>query len=192
MRTSYKTRVTNETNITCDLNLDGTGQCDITTGIGFMDHMLELFTFYSKIDLKMNITGDLDIDGHHTIEDVGLLLGDCFKEALGDKKGIARYGMSLLPMDECLSRAVIDFSGRPYLVFDCDFIRSDIGQLDVQNIKEFFKSFSNTSMSTLHLSLLYGENDHHKAEALFKGFGQCIRMAKTIEGDTLPSTKGVL
>lgn len=192
MRKSSKKRTTKETDITCNLLLDGEGKSSIQTGIGFLDHMLTLFTFYSQIDLDIKVTGDLQVDSHHTTEDIGLLLGACFKEALGEKIGIRRYGACLLPMDECLARVALDFSGRPYLVYTCDYKRNDLGTLDVQNIQEFFKSFSNTSLTTLHLELLYGENDHHKAEALFKGFGQAVFEAKAIINNRLPSTKGVL
>lgn len=192
MRKSSRKRTTKETDITCNLLLDGQGKSDIKTGIGFLDHMLTLFAFYSQVDLELVVSGDLEVDSHHTSEDIGLLLGQCFKEALGEKVGIKRYGSCLLPMDEALARVALDFSGRPYLVYACDYRRNDLGTLDVQNIQEFFKSFTNTSLTTLHLTILYGENDHHKAEALFKGFGQAVFEAKQIINDRLPSTKGVL
>ncbi|MCH4888518.1 imidazoleglycerol-phosphate dehydratase HisB [Acidaminobacter sp. JC074] len=192
MRSIKKQRSTKETAIDIELNLDGTGACDIETGIGFLDHMLTLFSFHSKIDLNVSCKGDLEVDGHHTAEDIGLLLGDCISEALGDKKGIERYGSVYLPMDETLARVVLDISGRPYLVYECDYQRFDLGGLDVQNIKEFFKSLSNTLGLTLHMSVLYGENDHHKAEALFKGFGRALKEAVKVTSDVLPSTKGVL
>ena len=192
MRTISKSRQTGETQIQITLNLDGSGISKINTGIGFFDHMLTLFSFHSKIDLDISCQGDLQIDGHHTVEDVGLLLGKCILEALGDKKGIERYGMSYLPMDETLARVVLDLSGRPYLIYECTYERFDLGQMDVQNIREFFKSLANTLKVTLHMSVLYGENDHHKAEALFKGFGRALKDAIRISGDVLPSTKGVL
>jgi len=192
LRTISKSRQTEETQIDITLNLDGSGISKINTGIGFFDHMLTLFSFHSKVDLDISCQGDLEVDGHHTVEDIGLLLGECILEALGDKKGIERYGMSYLPMDETLARVVLDLSGRAYLVYECTYNRFDLGQMDVQNIKEFFKSLANTLKVTLHMSVLYGENDHHKAEALFKGFGRALKDAIRISGDVLPSTKGVL
>ena len=192
MRTISKSRQTGETQIQITLNLDGSGISKINTGIGFFDHMLTLFSFHSKVDLDISCQGHLEVDGHHTVEDVGLLLGKCILEALGDKKGIERYGMSYLPMDETLARVVLDLSGRPYLIYECTYERFDLGQMDVQNIREFFKSLANTLKVTLHMSVLYGENDHHKAEALFKGFGRALKDAIRISGDVLPSTKGVL
>lgn len=192
MRTISKSRQTGETQIQITLNLDGSGISKINTGIGFFDHMLTLFSFHSKVDLDISCQGDLEVDGHHTVEDVGLLLGECILEALGDKKGIERYGMSYLPMDETLARVVLDLSGRPYLIYECTYERFDLGQMDVQNIREFFKSLANTLKVTLHMSVLYGENDHHKSEALFKGFGRALKDAIRISGDVLPSTKGVL
>jgi len=192
LRTISKSRQTEETQIDITLNLDGSGISKINTGIGFFDHMLTLFSFHSKVNLDISCQGDLEVDGHHTVEDIGLLLGECILEALGDKKGVERYGMSYLPMDETLARVVLDLSGRAYLVYECTYNRFDLGQMDVQNIKEFFKSLANTLKVTLHMSVLYGENDHHKAEALFKGFGRALKDAIRISGDVLPSTKGVL
>jgi len=192
LRTISKGRKTGETQIEITLNLDGSGISKINTGIGFFDHMLTLLSFHSKVDLDISCQGDLEVDGHHTVEDIGLLLGECILEALGDKKGIERYGMSYLPMDETLARVVLDLSGRAYLVYECTYNRFDLGQMDVQNIKEFFKSLANTLKVTLHMTVLYGENDHHKAEALFKGFGRAFKDAIKISGDVLPSTKGVL
>lgn len=185
-------RATKETNIECVLTLEGAGRCRVETGIGFFDHMLELFSFYANIDLELSVNGDLLVDGHHTVEDIGLVLGESFKSALGDKVGINRYGSMYLPMDETLARIVLDFSNRPYLVYRCDFMRTDLGTLDVQNIKEFFKSFSVMAGLTLHIDVLYGENDHHKAEAIFKGFGHAIREAIKVNSKQLMSTKGVL
>lgn len=192
MRTAQCHRKTLETDIKVSVNIDGTGLSEISTGIGFMDHMLTLLAFHSKMDLTINCDGDLEVDGHHTIEDLGLLLGSTLKEALGDKKGIERYGSSFLPMDETLARVVLDISGRPILVYNVTFERLDLGALDVQNIKEFFKSLSQTLGLTLHLEILYGENDHHKAEALFKGFGRALKDAVRITGTGVSSTKGVL
>lgn len=184
-------RTTNETQIELTMQLYGTGKSSISTGIGFMDHMLNLFAFFSQLDLDIRATGDLDVDSHHLVEDLGLVLGGAIKQAL-NKNGIRRYGQVLQPMDEALARVVIDFSGRSYLVFNCNFVRQDLGSLDVQNIQEFFKSFCNEAGITLHLDLLYGDNDHHKAEALFKGFGRAVKEAIQIVSSELPSTKGVL
>lgn len=192
MRKVSRSRITKETNVSVAIDLDGTGQCEIDTPVGFFNHMLELFAFHSEIDLTIKATGDVDVDGHHLVEDVGLLLGACIKEALGERKGIQRYGAMLLPMDETLARAVVDLSGRPTLVYLCDYNRFDLGTLDVQNIEEFFKSLVNESKITLHLEVLYGSNDHHKAEALFKGFGRAMKDAVKIVSDVMPSSKGVL
>lgn len=192
MRTAQCHRKTLETDIQVSVNIDGTGLSEISTGIGFMDHMLTLLAFHSKMDLTIQCVGDLTVDGHHTIEDVGLLLGSALKEALGDRIGIERYGSCFLPMDETLSRVVLDISNRPLLVYNVGFERFDLGSLDVQNIKEFFKSISQTLGMTLHLEVLYGENDHHKAEALFKGFGRAFKEAVKITGTGISSSKGVL
>ena len=191
-RKSLIERKTNETSILCDFNLDGQGKSDIDTGVGFLNHMLDLMCFHGKFDLKLKVLGDLCVDDHHTVEDIAICLGQAFKEALGDKKGISRYGTVFLPMDETLARVVIDISNRPYLVYNCEFNREKLGTLDTQNIKEFFKNFTNEAKLTMHLDLLYGENDHHKAEALFKGFGRCLRISAEVVSDILPSTKGVL
>lgn len=192
MRKIEINRTTKETEINCVLNIDGSGKYNISTGIGFLDHMLELFSFHSGFDLTLDVQGDIEIDSHHTAEDVGLVLGEAILKSVGDKKGINRYGCMHLPMDETLARVTLDLSGRPYLVYDCTYQRSDLGTLDVQNIKEFFKSVSNTSLMTLHLSVLYGENDHHKAEALFKGFGRALKEAVQITSNQVMSSKGVL
>jgi imidazoleglycerol-phosphate dehydratase len=192
MRKVSLSRTTKETAIQLNLNLDGVGEAKIDTGIGFFDHMLTLMCFHSKIDLSLEVEGDLEVDGHHTIEDIGLLLGDAITEALGDRKGIERYGSLLLPMDETLAQIAVDVSGRSYLVYDCGYSRNDLGTLDVQNIKEFFKSLVSKSGITLHISVLYGENDHHKAEAIFKGVGRVFRKAFTITNDSIQSSKGVL
>lgn len=192
MRKSSVTRKTNETEIEIDLNLDGSGIIDIDTGIGFLNHMLHLFTFHGNFDLKIKCAGDLDVDSHHTAEDVGIALGQAFKEALGEKKGIERYGFMLLPMDESLARVAVDFSGRPCLVYNIDFSRNIIGTMATEDFKEFFKGFVNNSFCTLHLNLLYGENDHHKIEAIFKGFGRALKTAVKITSDNFQSTKGAL
>lgn len=192
MRKSSVTRKTNETEIKIELNIDGAGKAEIDTGIGFLNHMLELLTFHGNFDLKISCMGDLDVDTHHTAEDVGIALGQALKEALKDKKGIERYGFMLLPMDEALARVAIDFSGRPYLVFNVNFNRSMIGSMATEDFKEFFKGFVNNSLSTLHIEVLYGENDHHKIESVFKGLGRSLKAAVNITSDNLQSTKGVL
>lgn len=192
MRKSSVKRKTNETDIFVELNLDGNGIAEIDTGIGFLNHMLNLFAFHGNFDLKIKCVGDLDVDSHHTSEDVGIALGQSFKEALGDKKGIERYGFFLLPMDESLARVAVDFSGRPCLVYNIDFMREQLGSMATEDFKEFFKGFVNNSLSTLHMELLYGENDHHKIEAAFKGFGRALKQACKITSDSLQSTKGAL
>jgi imidazoleglycerol-phosphate dehydratase len=172
--------------------LDGSGIAEIETGIGFLNHMLNLFAFHGGFDLKIKCTGDLQVDSHHTSEDIGIALGQAFMEALGDKKGIERYGFFLLPMDEAMARVVVDFSGRPFLVYNIIFTRNELGRMATEDFKEFFKGFVNNSLSTLHIELLYGENDHHKIEAVFKGFGRALKAAAKITSDSLQSTKGVL
>lgn len=192
MRKSEVTRDTKETSIRVELNLDGTGQTDIDTGIGFLDHMLDLMAFHGSLDLKVHASGDLDVDDHHTVEDTGIALGSAFRKALGDRKGINRYGSVTLPMDEALANVSLDISGRPYLVFHCDFTREQIGMLSTEMIEEFFRAFAVAAGVTLHVNLLYGKNDHHKAEAIFKAFGHAVKEAVKITGDQLPSTKGFL
>ncbi|MEH7454839.1 imidazoleglycerol-phosphate dehydratase HisB [Gottfriedia acidiceleris] len=192
MRASTKLRTTKETSISLSLNLDGKGISKITTGIGFLDHMLTLFSFHSGIDLTIECNGDIEVDDHHTTEDIGLALGQALLDALGDKKGVNRYGYSYVPMDETLARVVVDFSGRPYLIYDAKIEREKVGMLDTQNVKEFFKSVSNEAKMNCHMEVLYGENDHHKIEALFKAFGRAVREACKIVSNDIPSTKGVL
>ena len=191
-RTAQLNRKTNETNIEVKINLDGSKTIDIQTGIGFFDHMLTLFAFQAGMDLTVKAEGDLYVDDHHTIEDVGITLGQAFNQAISDKKGINRYAYSLLPMDEALSRIVIDISNRPFLVYNVALKREKLGLLDTQNIKEFFKAFVQEARITLHLESLYGENDHHIVESLFKGFGRALKDAITIVSNEVPSTKGVL
>jgi imidazoleglycerol-phosphate dehydratase len=192
MRTSTVNRKTNETDITVELNLDGSGITKIDTGIGFMNHMLTLFGFHGGFDLNIKCIGDLDVDTHHTAEDLGIALGEAFKSALGDKKGIERYGSMLLPMDESLARVVVDFSGRPYLVYNVELKNLKLGGIASEDFKEFFKGFVNNSLTTLHVEVLYGENDHHKVEAVFKGFGRSLKQASRITSGSLQSTKGAL
>jgi len=192
MRIATINRKTTETNIELTLNLDGTGENNIDTGIGFFDHMLTAFSFHSGIDLDVICKGDLFIDDHHTVEDVGLVLAAGMREALGDKKGINRYGTSYIPMDETLARVVIDFSGRPAFIYKVNLERDKLGTLDTQNVQEFFKSICNEARINLHMEVLYGDNDHHKIEALFKAFGRAVKEAIKISDNRLPSTKGVL
>jgi imidazoleglycerol-phosphate dehydratase len=192
MRTYTIQRNTKETQIELTLNLDGNKQIDIQTGIPFFDHMLTLFAFHGGLDLKVLAKGDLEVDDHHTVEDVGLALGQAILQALGDKKGIERYGMMYLPMDEALSRVVLDLSNRPYLVFKVTFNRDKVGTMDTQNVFEFFKSVSNEAKMNLHMEVLYGDNEHHKIESLFKAFGRALKMAVKITSNEVSSTKGVL
>ncbi len=192
MRTAEVSRETKETKINVSLDLDGNGEGSIDTGIGFLDHMLELFAFHGSLNLTVKAKGDLDVDDHHTVEDCGIALGTAFKEALGDRMGIARYGSFTLPMDEALASVNIDISGRPYLVFNCSFEREQLGMLSTEMIEEFFRAFAVASDTTLHINLMYGQNDHHKAEAVFKAFGHAVKEAVKIVGTELPSTKGYL
>lgn len=191
-RASIK-RETNETSIKLEINLDGKGNSEINTGVGFFDHMLTLFAFHSKTDLKVIAKGDLNVCDHHTIEDIGITLGQAFKEAIGDKQGINRYGTFYVPMDETLALVSLDISNRPFVVFDCDFKREMVGEMATEMVVEFFRAFAFNAGITLHLKVLYGENDHHKIEALFKAFGRALKEAKYVnEENGLPSTKGKL
>ena len=185
-------RKTKETHIQGSINLDGAGKADISTGVGFLDHMLELFTFHSGFDLTLKNDGDLEVDTHHSVEDIALALGDAVKTALGDCKGIARYATFYLPMDETLVRTSLDISGRAYHIFRGHYGGEMVGELPTEMATHFFKSFSDKAGFTLHQEILYGQNDHHKVEALFKGFGRALREAVAIVGDEVPSTKGVL
>ena len=194
-RTATVSRDTAETKITVTLNLDGTGQSKLATGIGFFDHMLDQIARHGLIDLDVQCKGDLHIDGHHTVEDVGICIGQAVRQAVGDKKGLTRYGHSYVPLDEALSRVVIDFSGRPGLVLDAHFTSGMVGAFDTQLIHEFFQGFVNHALVTLHIDNLKGVNAHHQAETMFKAFGRALRMA--LERDprmagTIPSTKGTL
>ena len=192
MRKVTLKRKTNETSIELTLNLDGNQIIDIDTKIPFFDHMLTLFAFHGQFDLTIVCDGDIEVDDHHTVEDVGLVLGKAITQALGDKAGMTRYGYSLLPMDESLARVVIDISNRPVLVYRNAISREKLGTMDSQNVKEFFKSVVASAQLTLHTEVLYGENDHHKVEALFKAFGRALNEATTITGKSVMSTKGVL
>jgi imidazoleglycerol-phosphate dehydratase len=187
-------RDTKETQITLDLDLDGKGQAQINTGIGFFDHMLEGFAKHGFFDLKLNVTGDLHVDGHHSVEDTGIVLGNAIKEAVGDKKGIRRYGHMILPMDDALVLCAIDLCGRPYFSYEADFKTEKIGYLDTELIREFFYAVSYSAMMNLHIKVISGENSHHIAEAMFKSFAKALDMAVTYDeriNDVL-STKGSL
>jgi imidazoleglycerol-phosphate dehydratase len=187
-------RKTTETDVYIEIDLDGSGQGKITTSVTFLDHMLNLFSRHGLMDLVIKSKGDTDIDDHHLVEDIGICLGDAVKEALGDKKGIVRYGSATVPMDESLCSVVMDISGRPYLVYHVDFKDKKIGKFDPALLKEFFKSFSDHSGITLHINVVYGKNDHHIAEAIFKAFALALRRAVTIHDriEGVLSTKGSL
>ncbi|WP_461214471.1 imidazoleglycerol-phosphate dehydratase HisB [Lacticaseibacillus sp. GG6-2] len=188
------TRNTKETKITVALNLDDYSTIDIDTGIGFFDHMLNAFAKHGRFGLVVKADGDLDVDPHHTTEDVGIVLGECFKQALGDKAGIERFGTAFVPLDETLSRVVIDLSGRAYLVFDAEFDNPKLGGYDTEVTQDFFQAFAFSAELNLHASVLYGRNTHHKIETLFKALGRAMRAAVTINPEVhgIPSTKGVI
>jgi imidazoleglycerol-phosphate dehydratase/histidinol-phosphatase len=188
-RTSV-TRTTKETDIKIDLNLDGNGKSAVSTGLGFFDHMLDQLSRHGNLDLVVKVKGDLHIDEHHTIEDTALALGEAFLKALGDKRGIERYGFCL-PMDDCLAQVALDFGGRPWLVWEAEFKREKIGEMPTEMFYHFFKSFSDASKCNLNIKA-EGTNEHHKIEAIFKAFAKAIKMAVKREGNQLPSTKGIL
>lgn len=194
-RTASVTRDTLETQITACVNLDGTGKASLDTGISFLEHMLDQIARHGLIDLEIKANGDLHIDDHHTVEDIGITLGQAIAQALGDKKGILRYGHAYVPLDEALSRVVIDFSGRPGIEYRVNYPRARIGQFDVDLLHEFFQGFANHAMVTLHIDNLSGKNSHHIAETIFKAFGRALRMAvsrdERMQG-VIPSTKGSL
>jgi len=192
MRQVSLQRQTSETEVVIDLNIDSDKKGLITTGLGFLDHMLEQLSFHGGFYLNLQAEGDLEVDCHHLVEDVGLLLGKCFKEALGDRLGINRYGMAYIPMDESLIRCVIDLCNRPVLIYKAGYKRDSIGGLALENVREFLKSFVNESGMTLHVEVLYGDNDHHKVEGIFKALGQSLKGAIGLGQRTLLSTKGVL
>lgn len=193
-RSAIVERITKETQITVELNLDGQGMTDISTGIGFFDHMLSGFARHGLFDLNVKVNGDLDVDCHHTIEDTGIVLGQAIQKALGEKKGIKRYGHFLLPMDETLALCAIDLSGRPYLNYDASFTTERIGEMDTEMIREFFYAVSYSAAMNLHLKILDGINNHHMTEALFKAFGKALDMAVMEEPrmKDVWSTKGTL
>jgi len=194
MRTAHIKRHTKETDIEISLNVDGKGKAQISSGIPFLDHMLTLFSVHSLFDLKMEAKGDLEVDAHHTTEDIGISLGQAIKEALGDKRGIFRYGQSSIPMNEALAQVVVDLSGRPFFVYKGKKLMGKIETFDLELVKEFFWALSSQAAMTLHVYLNYGENKHHCVEAIFKAFGQALRkaVAKDISRSDIPSSKGVL
>lgn len=195
MRTADITRNTNETRVRAAINLDGTGRQTINTGVPFLDHMLDQIARHGLIDLDIHCDGDTHIDDHHTVEDVGITLGQAFAAAVGDKAGMRRYGHSYVPLDEALSRVVIDFSGRPGLFYFVPYTRSHIGRFDVDLAREFFQGFSNHALATMHIDNLRGQNAHHQCETVFKAFGRALRMATELDPrnvGVIPSTKGVL
>jgi imidazoleglycerol-phosphate dehydratase len=194
-RSAAVKRDTTETQIELNLNLDGTGESKLQTGIAFFDHMLTQIARHGLIDMELVARGDLEVDAHHTVEDVGIVLGQAVAQALGDKAGIYRYGQAYVPLDEALSRVVIDLSGRPGLFYNVDYTRARVGDFDVDLLREFFQGFVNHAMVTLHLDNLKGDNAHHQAETLFKAFGRALRMAVAPDprmGKNVPSTKGSL
>lgn len=194
-RTAEIKRATKETDISIKVDLDGKGENKIDTGIGFFDHMLTALSKHSGIDMEISCKGDLEVDSHHSVEDVGIALGQAIANALGDKVGITRYGNARIPMDEALGVCDIDISGRPFIVFDCKFMGEMMGTMDTQLVEEFMRSFAFNSGMTLHISCPYGTNDHHKAEAMFKALARSLRMAVSIDErfkDSVISTKGVL
>ncbi len=189
------TRTTTETDISLTLDLDGSGKADIATGIGFLDHMLTALARHGLFDLAVKATGDLHIDFHHTTEDVGIVLGQAFRQAVGDKRGIRRFGQALIPMDETLAEAAVDFSGRPFLAWSVDFDRPKIGEMDTELFEEFFRALAFNALINLHVTKRAGVNNHHIAEACFKATARALRMATEFDprmGDAVPSTKGVL
>jgi imidazoleglycerol-phosphate dehydratase len=195
MRTGTITRSTSETSIEVTVNLDGTGVYDVQTGVGFFDHMLEQLSRHSLIDLTVRTKGDLHIDAHHTVEDTGIAIGQAFAQALGDKRGIRRYGEALSPMDETLTRVALDISGRPWLVWKSRFTQAQLGTMDTEMFEHFCHSFAQAAGITLHVETLYGTNNHHIAESIFKGLARALRTATEIDprkADAVPSTKGVL
>lgn len=192
MRIGYRKRETKETNIELTVDLDGQGKNQIDTGVGFFDHMLTAFAVHSGFDLELSCKGDLNVDCHHTIEDIGITLGQAFAEAVSDKTGIARYGNFTIPMDEALASCSVDISGRPFLVFHGEFGDYRLGDMDSAMVEEFFRAFAMNAMVTLHINLYYGNNDHHKAEAIFKAFAHALKAAVKIEGTEVLSSKGSL
>lgn len=195
MRSAKVTRNTLETQISIELNLDGSGKASLDTGLPFLEHMLDQIARHGLVDISILAKGDLHIDAHHTVEDIGITLGQAFRQAVGDKKGLCRYGHAYVPLDEALSRVVLDLSGRPGLVFNCEFVRNNIGEFEVDLIHEFFQGFVNHALVTLHIDNLAGNNAHHQAETIFKAFGRALRVALELDprmAGMMPSTKGSL
>ena len=192
MRSATAKRTTNETDIAIQLSLTSDGETTIDTGIGFFDHMLTLFAFHGGFSLQLKAQGDLHVCDHHIVEDCGILLGDCFREALGDKIGIQRYGHFMMVMDETLAQVTLDISNRAYLVYHCAIKRESIGSFSCEMVPEFLRAFANHAGITLHVNVPYGTNDHHKIEAIFKALGRALKEACAITSDQVPSTKGVL
>jgi imidazoleglycerol-phosphate dehydratase len=195
MRNAKVNRKTKETDISCEINIDGTGQNEISTGIGFFDHMLEIFSHHSLIDLRLKADGDTHVDFHHTVEDTAYVLAEAINQAIGEKKGINRYGFFYIPMDESLSRTVIDFSGRPEFVWKVNLGLKKIGEMDTELFHEFFKAFCNESKCNLHIENFYGDNNHHIIESCFKSFARSIKQALTVDErikNIIPSSKGAL
>ena len=194
MRTANISRKTNETKVEVELNLDGKGKTDISTGIGFFNHMLTLFAYHAQFDLKVKCVGDLDVDCHHSVEDIGISLGEAFNQALGDKKSIQRYGTFFLPMDESLALVSLDISGRPFCFYEAPNLAPMIGNFDSQLVEEFLRAFAFNAGITLHAKVLYGKNSHHIVEAIFKALGHALRIAVSRDDNLqgVPSTKGVL
>jgi imidazoleglycerol-phosphate dehydratase len=195
MRTAKVNRKTKETDIYCEINIDGSGQNEISTGIGFFDHMLEIFSHHSLVDLKLKAEGDIHVDFHHTVEDAAYVLAEAINKAIGEKRGINRYGFFYIPMDESLSRTVIDFSGRPEFVWKVSLGLKKIGEMDTELFHEFFKAFCNESKCNLHIENFYGDNNHHIIESCFKSFARSIRQALTVDErikNIIPSSKGTL
>lgn len=192
MRQDYVSRKTGETDISVNLNIDGTGFFEGSSGIGFFDHMLNSFTVHSQFNFVLKAESDLDVDCHHTVEDIGIVLGQAFKSALGEKNGITRFGEALIPMDEALAQAVVDISNRPYLIFNAKFDKDKVGTLDTDMVLEFFRAFAMNAGVTLHINLLYGQNAHHCIEAIFKAVAHALRKAIEIDSIDILSTKGSL
>ena len=195
MRKIQQSRKTKETDITISLNLDGSGISNLSANLPFLEHMLDQTTRYSSIDLDLDAKGDLEIDAHHTVEDIGITLGAAFDQALGDKKGIHRFGYAYIPLDEALSRVVIDFSGRPGLIYNATYPRARVGEFDVELLSEFFQGFSNHAKATVHIDNIRGKNAHHIAETIFKAFGKALKMAISFDNkniNKIPSTKEFL
>lgn len=191
-RLSQISRKTNETNINLKINLDGNGTSVVKTEVGFLNHMISLLAFHSNIDIELDSKGDIEVCDHHLIEDIGIALGRSINEALGDKKGIKRYGTFFLPMDESLVMVSLDISGRSYLHFEAGFKRESIGNFSTEVVKEFFRAVAFNAGITLHIKVLYGENDHHKIEGIFKCVGRALKEAINIEGNIIPSSKGII